>query len=335
MSSVSETLSYLGALTLIYLLSKLAAELSIFLYPSKQLTRYLHPKNNHQNSGNETKTRSNNAYALVTGATDGMGLAFARELCTHGFNLILHGRNPAKLNRRKEELAREFPSAHIRTWCCDVVQSTSTLTHTHTAMDELVHSLRDEKLVLTVLVNNVGGIDGRASDGNYMQRCEEYSASRVDAVMDLNARFMAQLTRALLPVLRANAPGLIANVSSFSAQGIPYISVYSGTKAFVEAFSTALDMELRMEGVDVEVLALRVGEVRSTQHNVATNFFIPTTGSFVKTALERVGCGKVVVKGYWRHWLQILPFEVLPEWVRRQTLMQVLKRRGSPKSHAD
>jgi hypothetical protein len=166
---------------------------------------------------------------------------------------------------------------------------------------------------LTVLVNNVGG-----ETRPYMT-LGEYTFEEVQATVDKNAVFMAQLTRVLLPVLSRAERSLVLNVSSLSAFGLPYISIYSGTKGFVDSFTRALQAECAAEKNGVEVMGLKVGQVSTPGYPHGPNLFIPTARVMAKAGLDRVGSGKTIVWGYFWHWLQGLSFILLP----RSMLMKV------------
>lgn len=96
-------------------------------------------------------------YALVTGATDGIGKATAKELYKRGFNVILHGRNPEKLAKVSEEL-RRVGTRDIRLWVEDATKS---------EIDFEAAVAQWEDIEITLVVNNVGG--GFAKDNRYVQ----------------------------------------------------------------------------------------------------------------------------------------------------------------------
>ena len=89
-------LSAIGTLTAVHLLYRLLRFIHLYFIQQSKLPRYLH-------SGENT-------YALVTGASDGIGVELARQLLAKGFNVILHGRNPEKLSRIQQDLSKQFPN---------------------------------------------------------------------------------------------------------------------------------------------------------------------------------------------------------------------------------
>jgi 17beta-estradiol 17-dehydrogenase / very-long-chain 3-oxoacyl-CoA reductase len=89
----------------------------------------------------------------------------------------------------------------------------------------------------------------------------------------MDVRFPTQITRALLPHLIKNAPGLILNISSFAAlYPSPRLSVYAGSKAFNLAWSASLKAEMRAEEKDVDVLGIVIAKAQSTIVKQETGF---------------------------------------------------------------
>lgn len=253
-------------------------------------------------------------WALVTGASDGIGLGIAHELATKGFNVILHGRNPEKLDRTKNQLEKEHKNVDFRTAILDASSATSQ------QIDGLVASL--DGLNLTVLVNNVGG-------GVKVQPLEKCTAEEVDFAINVNARFPAQLTRALLPKLsRPEGPTLIMNIGSLADSGVPYATVYGGSKAFNMAMSSSLAVEVKVEAKDIEVLAIPIGRVTDCAHNEEpSSFFTPTARTMARACVDRVGCGRPVVVGYIGHAMQKFLIDLLPVFVFEMLVVPAMKVR--------
>lgn len=116
------------------------------------------------------------------------------------------------------------------------------------------------------------------------------------------------------------------NVSSVASMGMPYVSVYGGAKAYVEALSRALVGEAWAEGVEVEVLGVVVGAVTGVSHRKGgVSLMVPGTETMAEAALGRVGCGRGVVVGYWGHGVQVAGMKVLPEWVQKRLLLGAMR----------
>ena len=251
------------------------------------------------------------AWAFVTGASDGIGRGFTRVLSEKGFNVILHGRNKSKLQGVVADLQKKYPNTQYRI----VIADASNSDEMNPSIQAIVDSLHDLPGPLTVLINNVGGT------GNLPRTflpLRKYTSSNVDSVLNVNARFTTLLTRALLPTLSANNQhGLVINLSSLAGIiGIPYCSVYSGTKAYLNAWSTSLSRELAIENVPIQVLSLAVGRVTDTVfYREPSSIFAPTSNTLARAALGRVGYGGVVLAPYWGHGVQRAFVEALPVWL--------------------
>jgi len=185
------------------------------------------------------------AWALVTGSSDGIGKAFAQELAVeYGFNVVIHGRNKLKLEGVKEEILAECKKKGKNSEVKIIVADT---THAHGIDYQSVFVKPLSNLNLKLLINNVGVPSAKvaAAFSNFM---DETSDLDVITVVNTNNLFLTLLTKHLLPVLTNNKPSLIVNISSHvSNYPMPYLCDYSASKAYINAFSLALDTELAME----------------------------------------------------------------------------------------
>ncbi|WP_437756280.1 SDR family NAD(P)-dependent oxidoreductase [Sorangium sp. So ce1389] len=172
---------------------------------------------------------------LVTGASMGIGEAFARELSRRGATLVLVARGEAKLTA----LAAELGNAHVI--AADLAAPG--------AAQRLFDAVAARGLEVDVLVNNAGfGVYGAFGDISLATQREQ---------IDLNVGALVELTHLFLPVLERRQGGVIQVASTAAFPPIPYFAVYAATKAFVLSFSEALWAEYRPRGV--RVLALCPG----------------------------------------------------------------------------
>ncbi len=171
--------------------------------------------------------------ALVTGASAGLGVDFARQLAAKGYRLVL----VARRRERLEALASEL--GHARAVACDLGQPG--------AVGALMADLGSAGETVALLVNNAGfGLAGRFA---------ELKGARQRAMVDLNCGALIELAHAVLPDMRARRKGAILNVASTAAfQPGPGMAVYFATKAFVLSFSEALHEEVKGDGVVVTAL---------------------------------------------------------------------------------
>jgi short-subunit dehydrogenase len=177
-------------------------------------------------------------YALVTGASSGIGECFARALGQRKWNLVLVARTEERLSA----LAEALSSAHG----IQVAPLSADLSAPGAA-GQLAATLRERQLDIGLLVNNAGfGARGRF---------DRLSLDRQSEMLRLNVHALMELTHWLLPPMVARGKGALINVSSTSSfQPVPFTAVYSGTKAFVTSFSMSLAEELRPYGIVVVTL---------------------------------------------------------------------------------
>lgn len=174
-------------------------------------------------------------FTLVTGASRGLGMAFARELTQRHQNLILVGRSLETLSAFACELRKAKPIT---------VVALPTDLASPGAGQRLAQAISDCNLRINLLVNNAGfGLRGEFWTLDVGRQVE---------MLRLNNEAIVELTYNLLPSLLEQRYKGIINVSSTAGfQPIPYASLYSATKAFLTTFSLALEQELRAYGVTV------------------------------------------------------------------------------------
>lgn len=171
--------------------------------------------------------------ALVTGASAGLGVEFARQLSRRGYSLVLAARRKDRL----DELASELGNARVIS--IDLSKPT--------AADNLMADLKDNGESVDLLVNNAGfGLIGDFAT---------LDARRERQMIDLNVGTLSDLCRATAPAMIEKGSGGIINVASIAAfQPGPKMAVYFATKAFVLSLSEALHEELKPHGVKVSCL---------------------------------------------------------------------------------
>ena len=168
--------------------------------------------------------------ALVTGASAGLGLEFARQLSAKGHRLVLVARRKERL----DELAAKLGNA--RAVEMDLSQSG--------AAALLMADIARHGETVDLLMNNAGfGLAGRFAELDGLRQRE---------MIDLNCGALTELAHAVLPAMIARKAGSILNVASTAAfQPGPGMAVYFATKAFVLSFSEALHDEMKPRGVNV------------------------------------------------------------------------------------
>ena len=192
-------------------------------------------------------TNLSEATILVTGATDGLGKRVARELAAKGVTVLLHGRNPERLEATLEELRSQVGSEKANLYLADL----SSLA----AVRDLADRILSEHDRLDVLVNNAGIIA--------RERRESEDGYELTFAVNYLSHFL--LTRLLLPLLKDSAPARIVNVASagqspvdFSnlmlERGYDAMKAYSQSKLAQVMFTFELVEHLRDTGVTVNAL---------------------------------------------------------------------------------
>jgi len=171
--------------------------------------------------------------ALITGASAGIGRELAREFAAHGFDLVVVARRRSRLAALKRELETKT-GVRVR-----IVEADLYETGAAARLQRLL-----ARTPIEVLVNNAGTLEG----GGFA----DSEAGRNEQMVQLNVAVLVSLTHALLPSMLRRGRGRIVNLASIAAFApVPYLAVYSATKAFVLSFSEALLEELRDSGVTV------------------------------------------------------------------------------------
>jgi len=193
---------------------------------------------------------------VITGGSYGIGKAFGLELAKYGFNLVIIARNQERMTQTKEEIIKLYPECKITTIEADFANG-----YDNDLFDKIDEQLKD--IDVSILINNVGQIENMFY--------HEAKLSRIKEIIVINCYSQAMLTRKLIKRLAArrtlNFKSAIINVSSAeSVYPLPYLALYSATKAFNDFFSRALAAEFKDS---IDILSIRPFKV--TQSTVAIN----------------------------------------------------------------
>lgn len=243
--------------------------------------------------------------ALVTGASSGIGEAFARALRARGDKLVLVARRGDRLARLAEDLGGAQAALPVT---LDLAEPD--------AADRLQETLAARGIAIRLLVNNAGvGYGGHLLAQPRQQH---------QAMIDLDVRAVLDLTRTFVPPMVERGHGAVINVVSMSAfQPVPFLAVYAASKAFVLSLTESLATEL--EGTGVTVQALCPGNIPTEFQQVAGtsdvrfNRTAPTSAAeVVEAALRGLQRRALIVTPSAKDRMTVAAQAFVPRsWVRR------------------
>jgi len=221
--------------------------------------------------------RSMGEWAVVTGATDGIGKAMSVELARKGLKVVLISRSEDKLQATKKEIEEKVKGATVATIQADFNDTSDKF------YDNLKQKLR--MYDIGVLVNNVGVA---------YPHPEYYAAvteETITSMIAVNVTSVARLTHAVLPGMVERKRGAIVNVSSLAGVTTsPLLALYSGTKSFVDSFSKSVDAEYRRKGISIQSqVPLFVTSKLSKIQDKAASFFTPRPSVYARYAVAAIG----------------------------------------------
>ncbi|KAL8219758.1 UNVERIFIED_CONTAM: hypothetical protein K2H54_032961 [Gekko kuhli] len=239
-------------------------------------------------------------FAVVTGATAGIGKAYAHELARRGLNVVLISRSMEKL----KQVATEIEEQHGR--------STKVVQADFTKGSEIYEPIQAalQGLEIGILVNNVG----QATSKPLYYLDAEHTEKYIDDIVHCNMLSTIKMTQILLPQMVARKKGVIINLSSvIGRRPMPQMLMYSSTKAFDDSFSQALAIEYGSKGIIVQSILPMF--VESNMTTDVRNFYKISAKAFARQALNTVGLANRT-SGCLSHSIQHNIFTtVLPDWM--------------------
>lgn len=237
----------------------------LYVLPGISLTKF----------GAQPKNAGQGSWAVVTGATDGIGKEFALQLAKKGFNVLLASRTAAKLESVAQEIQAQSPGTKVDIVAIDF-----------SAGDDAQYAVLEKKvkaLDVGVLINNVG------RSHNMPVPFVETPQEEMLAITEININATLRVTQIVGPELVRKQRGLILNLGSFAGQfPTPLLATYTGSKAFLIAYSQALGEELRRSNVLVQninayFITSNLSKIRRS------SALIPTPKTYVAKVLTKIG----------------------------------------------
>lgn len=256
-------------------------------------------------------------WAVITGASSGIGLEFTRELARRGYSIVAVSNQEAELEDTARDLEAAYGDVRVLTACIDLSLSD--------AVDNVCRILDGRGIIPEVLVNNAGIFDFR--------RVDDLTPRRRAMYIDLHMCAVTELCVAIGRRMADAGRGYILNMSSMSCwMPMPGIALYSSTKAYIRAFSRAIRIELKDYGVNVTT---------ACPGGIATNLFglkdnlkklgvrlgvLVTPEKFAHRAIKKTLKGKAQYINGFINRLAIVFVASFPEWFRLKASRYIFNR---------
>ncbi|XP_061180296.1 very-long-chain 3-oxoacyl-CoA reductase-like [Saccostrea echinata] len=256
------------------------------------------------------------SWAVVTGSSDGIGKAYAKELAKRGVNIVLISRSEAKLQEVANEIEKES-KVQTRIVVADFSKGL-----------ELYDSIRDQLAGLEIgtLVNNVGMNYPFPSYFLDVADREEFFMK----LINVNVTSVTMMTSIVMPAMVERKKGAVINISSAGGlHPFPLITVYSASKAYVTFFSRCIQSEYKSKGIICQCVMPYTVVTNMTMPFLVTtkrsekgkpSLLKPSPTTYAKAALDSVGVSDFT-HGYWAHNVQGTVIGMLPEgYIKMMTM---------------
>lgn len=259
-------------------------------------------------------------WAVITGATDGIGKAYALALAKKGMSIMLISRTEEKLKAVAMEIdQKKYTGVETKYIVCDYSKFDKS------ARDKVAAGLKD--LDVGVLINNVG------VSYPFPKYFHELTEDQVSSLMEMNVNSTTWMTQIILPGMVERKRGAIVNIASAAGlYTMPLLAQYSAAKGYIEKFSRSLNAEYSGKGITVQCqapfyVATKLAKLRKS-------FTVPTPTEYVKLAINWIGHGEPVVSPCWFHACQGWVLLHLPNFIVEKGLMtmhMVIRKKGLKK----
>lgn len=211
---------------------------------------------------------------MVTGASDGIGKEYALQLASRGYNIVLVSRTKSKLNALAVDIQGKY-KVQTNVHAMDFAANKDA---DYKALGELIQALD-----VSILINNVG------QSHDIPVPFAETKEEELRDIITINCLGTLRITQLVVPSMIQRKGGLILTMASFGGvMPTPLLATYSGSKAFLQQWSTAISAELAPHNVKVQLVQSYL--VTSAMSKIKrSSAMIPNPKQFVKAALSKIG----------------------------------------------
>jgi 17beta-estradiol 17-dehydrogenase / very-long-chain 3-oxoacyl-CoA reductase len=297
-------LAYIGLLSLLFFIpSPLLSLYRLFLRPAKNLRLY-------------------GQWAVITGATDGIGRAYAFQLAKQGLSLVLISRSSDRLSATEADIHKKYPKIPIKTFTLDFDQFTP---DAQTALATFL-----QPLDIGVLLNNVGGSYSHPEYYHLVPR------SSLLSMIHLNVQAVSVMIQLVLPGMLSKRRGCIVNLSSFASLiSSPMLSQYSSTKSFINHLTEDLQGEYSNKGLHFQVqcplfVTSKLSKLRKS------SLFTPSPSTYAAAGIKAFGYELLSIP-YWPHALQNRLIQMVPQVLMNRLVLKLhqgIKKRAEKKGES-
>ena len=265
-------------------------------------------------------------WAVVTGATDGIGKAYSLALAKKGMSVCLISRTEEKLQTVAKEIDEKcYPGVQTNYIVCDYSN------FDQRSREKVAAAI--SSLDVGVLINNVG------MSYPFPKFFHELTDDQVASLLEMNVNSTTWMTKLVIEGMVQRRRGAIVNIASAAGlYTMPLLAQYSAAKGYIEKFSRALNAEYSGKGVTVQCqvpfyVATKLAKLRKS-------FTVPTPSEYVNLGIRWIGYKDVVVSPFWFHATQGWVLHRLPSFIVNKGLMAMhmairkkgMKREGTKKT---
>ncbi|KAM8760299.1 17-beta-hydroxysteroid dehydrogenase type 3 [Acanthopagrus schlegelii] len=250
-------------------------------------------------------------WAVVTGASEGIGRAYAFVLAEQGMNVVIMSRTKVTLDQVAKEIS-ETTGRRVKVIVADFTEEN--------VFSEIEDELKD--LNIGVLVNNVGTLPS-------LIPCKFLEIPELDQtitkVINCNVKTMAKMCKIVLPGMNNRRKGVIVNISSGAASiPFPLYTLYTASKVFVERFSQGLQAEYKDKGIIIQAVAPFGVSTRMTAYQ-PTNIVTPSPEEFVKISQQYLRAGDKTNGSISHTILGLLLQTIPPKFLYAESMLHIMQ----------